>query len=117
MDMGLYHPCRVVEVLRKDKDTVASDESVQLIVEAWDELQWAVTLDQKLAEEKLGLNDIVLVDWSIDVETKGPKMSAIKILKGKKGEAVWKSYKDYLKKQKAKATTAQEKQQAASYMG
>ena len=115
--MGLYHPCKIVEVVKSDKDVAASDDSVQLIVEAWDELQWAVSLDQNLNKQKLGQGDIVLVDWSIDEATKGPKMNAIKILKGKKGENVWKSYKDYLKKQKVKVNGAQTKQPAASYMG
>src|SRR3989338_7542044 len=109
--MGLYHPCRIVEVVRKDKEVAASDESVQLIVEAWDELQWAVSLDPALKNEKLGSNDIVLIDWSIDQETKAPKMNAIKILKGRKGENVWKSYKDYLKRQKTKENGAKAKQQ------
>ncbi len=117
--MGLYHPCKIVEVVKRDKEVAAADDTIQLIVEAWDELQWAVSLDPKLMEEKLLINDIVLVDWSIDNETKAPKMNAIKILKGKKGENVWKSYKDYLKKQKVKANNIQAKQQvgAASYMG
>ena len=116
--MGLYHPCKIVEVVRRDKEVAASDESVQLIVEAWDELQWAVSLDPNLNKEKLGQSDIVLVDWSTDEITKGPKMNAIKVLKGKKGENVWKSYKDYLKKQKVKANGVQSKNQApASYMG
>ncbi len=116
--MGLYHPCKIVEVVKGDKEVAASDESIQLIVEAWDELQWTVSLDPRLSKEKIGSDDIVLVDWSIDEVTKAPKMNAIKVLKRKKGENVWKSYKDYLKKQKVKVNGAQAKQQAsASYMG
>ena len=115
--MGLYHPCKIVEIVKRDKDVSASDESVQLVVEAWDELQWAVSLDPKLIGEKLANGDIVLVDWSADEQTKGPRMNAIKILKGKKAEGVWKSYKDYLKKQKIKTTTHQKNDASASYMG
>src|SRR3989338_9691784 len=112
--MGLYHPCKIVEVVKKDKDVVAADESIQLIVEAWDELQWAVSLDPSLGKEKINPTDIVLVDWSIDEVTKAPKMNTIKILKGKKGENVWKSYKDYLKRQKVKANGEQAKQHASA---
>ncbi|HLD42133.1 MAG TPA: hypothetical protein VJB06_03785 [archaeon] len=118
--MGLYHPCKILEVVKKDKEVVSSDESIQLIVEAWDELQWAVSLDQRLLNEKVLSGDVVLVDWTIDEQTKNPKMNAVKILKGKKGDNVWKSYKDYLKKQKVKVNTMHEKNQAAaaaSYMG
>lgn len=117
--MGIYHPCKIIDVVKKDKEVAASDESVQLVVEAWDELQWAVSLDPKLVAEKLLANDVVIVDWSVDTETKVPRMNAIKILKGKKAENIWKLYKDYLKKQKAKIGNMESKQQsmAASYMG
>ncbi len=116
--MGLYHPCKIIEVVKKEKDVASSDDTIQLIVEAWDELQWTVSLNPLLISEKFSAGDIVLVDWSIDEATKAPKMDAIKILRGKKGENVWKTYKDYLKKQKAKVDGAQEKQHySASYMG
>ncbi len=116
--MGLYHPCKIVEILKGDKEVSASDNTIQLIVEAWDELQWTISLDPELIKEKIGTGDIVLVDWSIENETKAPKMNAVKILRGKKAESAWKSYKDYLKKQKQKvAFINQEKQHASSYMG
>ncbi len=115
--MGLYHPCKILEIIKKDKEVMSSDDSIQMIVEAWDELQWAVSLDPRLSTEKLASGDVVLVDWSIDEQTKNPRMNAVKILKGKKGDNVWKSYKDYLKKQKVKITNHQKNDASASYMG
>lgn len=116
--MGLFHPCRIIEIVKKDKEVAAADDTIQLIVEAWDELQWAVSLDPNLNGHKVSVDDIVLVDWSLDHQTKAPRMNAIKILKGRKGLNVWKSYKDYLKKQKVKSSSVQPSQPPlASYMG
>ena len=115
--MGIFHPCKVLKVLKGEKDVVASDTSIQVIVEAWDELQWTISLDTKLGSETLKEGEVVLGDWSINNDTKTPAMNIIKILKGKKGDEVWKTYKDYLKKQKGKQTQQVQQQQAASYMG
>ncbi|HLD57111.1 MAG TPA: hypothetical protein VJA47_02330 [archaeon] len=116
--MGIFHPCKVLKVLKAGKDVTASDASTQVIVEAWDELQWTISLDQKLNNETLGEGDVVLGDWSVNNDTKAPNMTIIKILKGKKGDEVWKTYKEYLKKQKTKQSQqSQQQQQVASYMG
>ncbi len=118
--MGIYHPCKVLKILKSGKDIVASDTSTQIIVEAWDELQWTISLDPKLNNETLNEGDVVLGDWSVNNDTKAPNMIVIKIIKGKKGEEIWKTYKEYLKKQKNKQTQQvqqQQQQQAASYMG
>ena len=111
--MGLYHPLRVIKVLKKEKDVTASDESVQVLTESWDELQWTVSVDPKLSD-KVSEGDIVLADWTTGSETKVPAMAVIKVLKGKKGDDVWKVYKEYLKKQKAKKDHTQAQQ---TYMG
>ena len=117
--MGIYHPCKVLKVLKAGKDIVAADTTTQVIVEAWDELQWTISLDQKLGNETLNEGDVVLGDWSVNNDTKAPNMTVIKIIKGKKGEEIWKTYKEYLKRQKTKQSqqTQQVQQQAASYMG
>ncbi|MBI4163246.1 MAG: hypothetical protein HY512_00155 [Candidatus Aenigmarchaeota archaeon] len=117
--MGIYHPCKVLKVLKSSKDVIASDTTTQVIVEAWDELQWTISLDQKLNNETLNEGDVVLGDWSVNNDTKAPNMNIIKVFRGKKGDEVWKTYKEYLKKQKNKAQQTQQnqQQQAANYMG
>ena len=110
--MPPYHPGKVLRILRKDSDVPAADDSVQVMLETWDGLVWTVSLDPRLPFQELKEGEIVLADWSPDPVSKAPRMTIIKILKGKKGKDVWGTYQKYCEKMKAKqpAQTATQQQ-------
>jgi len=114
----VYHPGKVIEVLRKsDKDVIAADESAQAVLEMWDENILTVIVSPKI-ESKLKEGQVVLVDYRPDEkrETPVPKHEVVKILSGKKASNVWNSYRDMFEKRNRKAN-AVNKPPAQSYIG
>lgn len=98
----MYHVGRVLKVLKEDgKDVVACDNSVQALIEMWDNNQITLLVDQALAD-KLKANDFVLADYRPQFPAHGvvPNQLIVKILRGKTGKDVWDSYQKYFKKKK-----------------
>lgn len=97
----------VIEILGKDKNIKSIDNSIQITLEMWDENVLTFDIDSSLAKE-VKEDDIVLVDYRpISEKMPMPKYKIVKILKGKKGMKMWKSYKDFLRKRKPQTETGQ----------
>lgn len=114
----MYHPGKVIEVLRKnDKDVVSSDETTQAVLEMWDENILTLIVNPKI-DSKIKEGQIVLVDYRPDEKREAPvpKHEVVKILSGKKATNVWNSYRDMLEKRNRKAN-AVAKPPAQSYIG
>ena len=94
----MYHPGRVLDVFNnKDKSVDAVDNTTQVMLEMWDENLITVLVDPSL-NEKIGRDDIVLVDYRPYANKPVPRMVVTKILKGVKAKQTWKTYKDHHKK-------------------
>jgi hypothetical protein len=114
----MYHPGKVVEILRKtDKEVISADDSVQAVLEMWDENILTLIVNSKI-ESKLKNAQIVLVDYRPDEKHTPPvpKHEIVKIIGAKKGENVWNTYKEMYEKRNRKAN-AVHKQPAQSYIG
>lgn len=98
----MYHIGKVLKVLKGDeKNVIASDNSVQALIEMWDENQLTLLVDQALAD-KVKDNDIVLVDYRPQFPAHGvvPNQIIVKILRGKEAKDTWQLYKKYFEKRK-----------------
>lgn len=98
----MYHIGKVLQVLREDgKEIIACDNSVQVLIETWDENQFVFLVDASLAE-KVKINDIVVVDYRPQFPAAGivPNQVVSKILRGKAAKDAWDLYKKYLIKRK-----------------
>jgi len=113
----MYHPGKILEVFKAhDKDVVSSDSSVQATMRMWDENVLTMLVAQKIAG-KVKSGQTVLVDYRPDNSMKAPVPShtVVKIISGKKADAVWKAYREVYEKQQKKA--AAPVQPAQSYIG
>ncbi len=101
----MFHPGRVVTVFNNKKDEISSDKEVQALVLMWDENMLTLPVHPKLGS-KIKEDDVVLVDYR-PVEKLGvpiPKQTIIKILKGKRGLALWDKYIEYHEQRKRSAS-------------
>lgn len=113
----MYHPGKILEVFKAhDKDVVSSDNSVQATMRMWDENVLTMLVAPKLAAKIKG-GQIVLVDYRPEPARRAPVPShtVVKIISGKKAEAVWKAYREVFERQQKKA--AAPVQPAQSYIG
>ncbi len=101
----MYHPGKIIEIFSTGKDVKSNDTSIQVTLEMWDENVLTFKMNSKLGKiAKEG--DIVIVDYEIkSVKEPVPKHDVVKVLKGKKGEKMWKKYQDFLRKKKPEAKT------------
>ncbi|MFH1094969.1 MAG: hypothetical protein V1728_02010 [Candidatus Micrarchaeota archaeon] len=110
----MYHPGKVIEVARP-ADSPSSDTSVQATLRMWDENVLTLLVAPKLvARVKSG--QTVLVDYRPNpaISTPVPAHVIVKILEGKKAEAVWGAYREmYDRQRRAQAANAA----AQSYIG
>ncbi len=98
----MYHPGKVIEVLRpSDKDVRSADASVQATCRMWDDNILTLMVATKIgAQVKTG--QVVLVDYRPDSSHQPPVPShtIVKIIEGKKAELVWSTYRDMHDRQK-----------------
>ncbi|MDE1797909.1 MAG: hypothetical protein KGH63_00700 [Candidatus Micrarchaeota archaeon] len=112
----MYHPGKIVEVLRpSDKEVQSADSSVQATLRMWDENIITLIVAPKLAA-KVKAGQMVLVDYRPSPEHRPPTPAHIivKILSGKKAEAVWSTYREMYDRQKRQSAPAAP---AQSYIG
>lgn len=94
-----YHPGIVLEVIfPKEKEVESSDNSVQAVVETWDENIITYLVDPRISD-KIKAGDVVLIDYNPTSEQPfRPRQLIIKILHGEKGRKIWEAYKEYFKR-------------------
>lgn len=115
----MYHPGKVIEILsNNDKNVKSCDDSTQAIVEMWDENQFTFLVETALAK-KIKKNDIVLIDYRpLSDKLPIPRHTIVKILSGKLGQDVWKTYEKFHDKNKQVASKNMMQQNIAQqYMG
>lgn len=113
----MYHPGRVLDVFNnKDKSVDAVDNTTQVMLEMWDENLITVLVDPSL-NEKIGRDDIVLVDYRPYANKPVPRMVVTKILKGAKAKQTWKAYKDHHKKIRKSPSAASQMEARQPYVG
>ena len=98
----MYHPGKVIEVLRSgEKDIKSSDASTQACVRMWDDNILTLLVAPKIAD-LIKPNQTILVDYRPSPEHRQavPNHTIVKIIDGKKGEAVWIAYRDMHDRQK-----------------
>ncbi len=111
----MYHIGRVVEVFGgDDKSVVAFDNSVQALLDMWDENLITVAIDSHISK-LLKKDDTVLVDYT--ATQTGPRMVAVKILRGELAKRTWKQYKDHFEKLRAKGQIKAAASNKQSYVG
>jgi len=104
----VYHPGRVLELFpKKDKD-----DDTQAMVEFWDENLSVVRVDRRI-ESAVKKGDTVLVDYyPSEVKPHNPRWLAVKVIDGKKSDAVWKRFKQHHSKLKMMASTTMPQSQS-----
>jgi len=112
--MVYYHVGKVLEIL-SGKEVSSSDQSLQAVVETWDENVITYLVDPKL-KDRIKVGDIVLIDYNpTEKQPFRPKEIIIKILHGEKGKRVWEYYKEFFKRRpRVRVRGTPEKQ---SYIG
>jgi hypothetical protein len=88
----MYHPGKVIAVL-SPKDSVSSDNSIQVTLRMWDENVLTMIVEPKIAK-KIKEGDIVLCDYRPEkgLSVPVPRNVVVKIIKGKTAEKVWGAY-------------------------
>ena len=100
MFIVMYHVGKVIEVFSSDdKNVVSFDNTVQALLDMWDENMITVAIDPHLGKS-IKKDDIVLVDYT-NTQT-GPRMIIVKVLKGELAKRTWKQYKDQFEKVRMK---------------
>jgi len=105
----MYHPGRVVDVFRKDKNIDSVDATTQAMLEMWDDNLITVIVESNISK-KVRKDDVVLVDYRPMQSHAVPRMTVVKILKGAVGKRTWKTYRDHHSKKKVVATKVRETQ-------
>ncbi len=99
----MYHIGRVVEIFSSDdKSVVSFDNSVQAMLDMWDENLITVGVDSHLSKS-LKKDDVVLVDYT-NTQT-GPRMVVVKVLRGELAKRSWKQYRDQFEKMRSKGVS------------
>jgi hypothetical protein len=89
LPVKLNHPYKVKKILRGSKDVIQFGDSVQILIEAWDDVPSTYTISKDVSL-KLSEGDVILIEWE------GPIARGItKILKGEEADEVWEPYKKY----------------------
>lgn len=116
----MYHPGKVMEVLRPtDKEVSASDDSVQAILNMWDENILTMRVSPKLSD-KIKKGQTVLVDYrpTKEFEAPVPAHTIIKIIGSKKAQSVWDAYEEMKERMKNRKNPPKPKMiEQQSYIG
>lgn len=111
----MYHIGRVVEVFSgDDKSVIAFDNSVQALLDMWDENLITVAVDSHLSKQ-IKKDDIVLVDYT--ATQTGPRMVVVKVLRGETAKRSWKQYKEHFERMRAKGQIKAAAANKQSYVG
>jgi len=103
-----FHPGKVVEIFKKEKNVKSIDNSIQVVLNMWDENVLVFDVPASLAKN-MKEGDIALVDYRPVSDKKPvPRLKIIKVLKGEKGKKTWKALSDFLKKKKPMPATVQQ---------
>ena len=105
----MYHPGKVVEVIRpSEKEVVSSDASVQAVLDMWDENIITLDVSAKIAPS-IKEGQVVLVDYRPDekFEAPVPRHLVAKILEGKKAKKIWNAYAEMQERKKRRAAKPQ----------
>ncbi len=94
----MYHLAKVVEVFSKNEKTIASDSSVQVQLEMWDDNLIIFGVHPEL-NPHIQKGQYVLVEYGFHAPNV-PVNTIIKILDPKVGEASWKRMKSFYDKRK-----------------
>lgn len=92
----MYHIGHVLKVIKKDKETISSDNLVQAMVEMWDEIRFILKVEDSIAEH-IKIGDYAIVDYN-PIITNGPsppKQVIVKLLRGKAGKEIWDEFRKY----------------------
>ncbi|HLD49320.1 MAG TPA: hypothetical protein VJB11_03065 [archaeon] len=101
----MYHPGRVVEIFSSsDKNIIANDSSIQVMLEMWDDNLITAQADSHIGKD-IKKDDVLLVDYT-PTQQNAPKMIAIKILRGEIAKRTWKKYKEHFEKRKMQIPAA-----------
>lgn len=97
----LYHPGKVLKVLKNNEKTVlGSDHAIFATVLMWDENLLTVTAEAGLGE-KLKEGDVVFIDYDPKYPTLPvPRQVIVKILRGETAKKIWKEYETKNNKRK-----------------
>ena len=97
----MYHVGKVVKILSpENKEVEAADNSIQALVDMWDENLLTLDVDAKLSKA-VREGDIVVVDYHpVSPRFPAPRMVVTKILHGDVAEKTWREYKEYFEKMK-----------------
>lgn len=97
----MYHMGKVLKVIRKDKEVLSSDATVQAACEMWDGNQLIFLVEDSIAEQ-IKEKDFVLVDYrplpQHNMPT--PSQTIVKIIRSRMATELWESYKEYFEKKK-----------------
>ncbi len=107
----MYHVGKVVEIFHSDdKNIVSFENNTQALLDMWDENLITLGIDPHISKQ-VKKNDILLVDYN---QTRtGPKMVAVKVLRGDIAKKTWDRYKQHFEKlRNTKGATAKQ-----SYVG
>ena len=111
----MYHIGKVLEVYSSDdKSIVSFDNTVQTMLDMWDENLITVGVDPHLSKS-LKKDDIVLVDYT-NTQT-GPRMLVVKVLKGEIAKRSWKQYKEQFEKMRSSKGPSTKSISKQSYVG
>lgn len=111
----MYHPGKVIEVLRaSDKDVKSADASAQATVRMWDDNILTLLVAPKITG-LLKVGQVVLVDYRPNPDSRQavPNHTIVKIVEGKKAENMWMAYRDMHDRQKRTSAPAP----AQNYIG
>ncbi len=103
----MYHLGKVLRVFSTDsKDILGADNTVQAMVEMWDENTF-IFMVHPMLNPKLKANDIVLVEYDFMGGNRQPRQTVVKILRGRTAEDCWKKMTHYFAEIKRKQSPAQ----------
>lgn len=114
----MYHPGKVIEVIRpSEKEVASSDTSVQAVLDMWDENILTLEVSPKISS-KIKEGQVALVDYRPDekFEAPVPKHLIVKILEGKKAKKVWGAYTEMQERKKRRVAVKAQPSPAQSYI-
>jgi len=92
-----------MKIIRSGKDTVSVDNSVQAIVEMWDENKLVLNVDMAVSGA-IKEGSVVLVDYNpiAGVSPPVPKQTIVKVLSAKQGKECWDIFRKFYAEKNSK---------------
>ncbi len=100
----MFHPGRIISVFSGGKDEITADGVAQAVLLMWDENILTLEIHPKI-RQRIKEGDVVLVDYrpADRLTVPVPKQQIVKIIRGKRGHALWTQYTEYHEKRKRSA--------------